>query len=114
MFTKAMGPSQDRAQKARRREAEGRLALLMSGVDRVEYMKMDVDTVAQMSLILAVFLGVTCVTTGAERASWLTLLLVTIYHNHRPLDMPSALVVIGPLCVIFSSLNWSVFRGWPE
>lgn len=106
-----MGSDQDRVQKAKRREAENRVAVLMSGLDKVEYMKIDADTVAQMSLILAVFLGVTCVTTGAEKASWLTLLLMIIYHNHRPLDMPSALVVIGPLCVIFSSLNWSVFKG---
>ncbi|EET00439.1 Hypothetical protein GL50581_2314 [Giardia duodenalis ATCC 50581] len=105
-----MNSSQDRTQKARRREAENRVAILMSSIDQVEYMKVDVDTVAQLSLILAVFLGITCITTGAEKASWLTLLLVIIYHNHRPLDMSPSLVVIGPLCVIFSSLNWSMFK----
>lgn len=105
-----MSSNQDRTRKARQREAENRVAVLMSSIDQVKYMKVDVETVAQLSLILAVFLGVTCITTGAEKASWITLLLMVIYHNHRPLDMPSSLVVIGPLCVIFSSLNWNVFK----
>ncbi|EFO64985.1 Hypothetical protein GLP15_374 [Giardia lamblia P15] len=105
-----MSLNQDRTRKMRQREAENKVAVLMSSIDQVKYMKIDVETVAQLSLILAVFLGITCITTGAEKASWLTLLLVIIYHNHRPLDMPSALVVIGPLCVIFSSLNWSMFK----
>lgn len=50
-----MSSNQDRTRRARQREAENRVAVLMSSIDQVKYMKVDVETVAQLSLILAVF-----------------------------------------------------------
>ena len=64
-----------------------------------------------MCFLIALFLGITSLLMGAERASWMTIPLMIVYHNHKPSDMPSALIVVAPLFVILTGLRWSVFSS---